>query len=117
MSADVIIQEYVKILFKTACFRAGCITGVNHAGATMVFCIFSETSIKKKLPNNRTVKMLETIYRSDLVVDFGSFIKPKFGKIYNIGGGSFSNCSVLEANIDFAKKIIYKNKKILLQKA
>ena len=34
--ADLIVQEYGKnIGLKTACFRAGCITGPNHSGAKL----------------------------------------------------------------------------------
>ena len=34
--ADLVVQEYGKnIGLKTACFRAGCITGPNHSGAKL----------------------------------------------------------------------------------
>ena len=34
--ADLIVQEYGKnVGLKTACFRAGCITGPNHSGAKL----------------------------------------------------------------------------------
>ena len=44
--------------------------------------------------------------------------KPKHGEVYNIGGGRFSNCSIIEAlelvekisNIKIKKKIIKENR-------
>ena len=36
MAADVLVQEYGRYFdLKTACFRAGCITGPNHSGAQL----------------------------------------------------------------------------------
>ena len=42
--------------------------------------------------------MRDNIHSSDLINCFWEFFKnPKKGEIYNIGGGRFSNCSVIEA--------------------
>ena len=48
----------------------------------------------------------------------GIFKKPRYGEIYNTGGGKFSNCSILEAinlvesytNLKIKKKIISRNR-------
>ena len=53
----------------------------------------------------------------DLVNCFWEFFKkPKYGEIYNIGGGRYSNCSILEALkiVEDIKKI--KIKKNIIQK-
>ena len=42
--------------------------------------------------------------------------KPRFGEIYNIGGGNYSNCSVLEAIDLVEKKLSIKVKKHYIKK-
>ncbi len=110
LSADLIVQEYGKNFgLKTVCFRAGCITGINHAGAKLhgFLSYLVKRSIKKRnyqIIGYKGKQVRDNISSSDLVAAFWEFYKkPKFGEIYNIGGGSFSNCSVLEA-IDFVEK-------------
>ena len=40
----------------------------------------------------------DNIHSADLIAAFREFfLQPRSGEVYNIGGGSFSNCSVLEA--------------------
>ena len=40
----------------------------------------------------------DNIHSSDLVNCFWEVLKkPKIGEVYNIGGGRFSNCSIIEA--------------------
>ena len=42
--------------------------------------------------------MRDNIHSNDLVSCFWHFFKkPKYGEIYNTGGGRYSNCSILEA--------------------
>ena len=59
------------------------------------------------------------MHSEDLVNCFWEFFKkPKFGEVYNIGGGRFSNCSILEAidvvenysKIKIKKQIIKQNR-------
>ena len=59
----------------------------------------------------------DNIHSFDLVNCFWEFYKnPKKGKIYNIGGGRISNCSIIEA-IKFVEKIKnIKVKKIYIHK-
>ena len=61
----------------------------------------------------------DNLHSYDLVNCFWEFYKkPKYGEIYNIGGGRFSNCSILEAleileklkKINIKKKMIKKNR-------
>jgi len=102
--ADLIVQEYGKnIGLKTACFRAGCITGPNHSGAKLhgFLSYLVKASIKTKkytLIGYKGKQVRDNIHSNDLVTCFWEFFKkPKIGAIYNTGGGRFSNCSIIEA--------------------
>ena len=98
--ADLIVQEYGKNLgLKTVCFRAGCITGPNHSGAKLhgFLSYLVKISIKKKkytLIGYKGKQVRDNIHSYDLVNCFWEYYKkPLPGKIYNAGGGRFSNCS------------------------
>ena len=48
----------------------------------------------------------DNIHSHDLVQCFWQFYKkPRYGEVYNIGGGRYSNCSILEA-LNFIEKIL-----------
>ena len=123
--ADLIVQEYGKnIGLKTACFRAGCITGPNHSGARLhgFLSYLVKTCLKKRkytLIGYKGKQVRDNIHSIDLVNCFWEFYKkPRKGEIYNIGGGRFSNCSILEAlsmveilaNIKIKKNILKENR-------
>ena len=123
--ADLIVQEYGKnIGLKTACFRAGCITGPNHSGAKLhgFLSYLVKASIQKKRYNligYKGKQVRDNIHSEDLVECFWQFYKhPKKGVVYNTGGGRYSNCSIIEAlnlvekitNIKIKKKIIKENR-------
>ena len=102
--ADLIVQEYGKnVGLKTVSFRGGCITGPNHSGTKLHgFLSF----LVKQCLNKKTYDIIgyngkqvrDNIHSSDLVNCFWEFYKkPKYGEVYNIGGGRKSNCSILEA--------------------
>ena len=102
--ADLIVQEYGKnVGLKTACFRAGCITGPNHSGAKLhgFLSYLVKASLKLKqytLIGYKGKQVRDNIHSFDLVNCFWEFYKkPTYGEIYNTGGGRFSNCSILEA--------------------
>ena len=111
VAADVLVQEYGRYFgMKTACFRGGCLTGPNHSGtqlhgflAYLMKCAVLEApytiyGYKKK-------QVRDNIHSADLVRAFHEFFKnPRCGEIYNIGGGRYSNCSMLEA-IELAEEI------------
>ncbi len=114
--ADLIVQEYGKNLgLKTVCFRGGCITGPNHSGTALhgfLSFLVKQTLIKKKynIIGYKGKQVRDNLHSNDLIQCFWEFYKkPKKGEIYNIGGGRFSNCSILEA-IDIIET--YKNIKI-----
>ncbi len=123
--ADLIVQEYGRnIGLKTACFRAGCITGPNHSGAKLhgFLSYLVKVSLRQKkytLIGYKGKQVRDNIHSFDLVNCFWEFYKkPRQGEIYNTGGGRFSNCSVLEAisivedlsNIQIKRHIFNKNR-------
>ena len=123
--ADLIVQEYGKnIGLKTVSFRGGCITGPNHSGAKLhgFLSYLVKTSLTKKyysIIGYKGKQVRDNLHSFDLVNCFWEFYKkPKYGEVYNIGGGRYSNCSVLEAleiveklkGIKIKKEIIRKNR-------
>ena len=123
--ADLIVQEYGKnVGLSTVCFRAGCITGPKHSGSELhgFLSYLVKKCLKEKSYNiigYSGKQVRDNIHSHDLVKCFWEFFKkPKFGEIYNIGGGRKSNCSIMEAinlveelsGISVKKKYISKNR-------
>ena len=115
--ADLICQEYGKNLkLSVGIFRAGCITGPKHKGAKLhgFLSYLVKTIIRGKKYNiigygGKQVR--DNIHSKDLIRCFWEFYKkPKKGEVYNIGGGRFSNCSVLEAIRIVENKLNFKAK-------
>ena len=119
--ADLIVQEYGKnVGLKTVCFRGGCITGPNHSGASLhgfLSYLVKSSMIQKKynLIGYKGKQVRDNLHSSDLVNCFWEFYKkPRYGEVYNMGGGRYSNCSILEAlsivedltNIKIKRKIL-----------
>ena len=109
--ADLIVQEYGKnIGLRTACFRAGCITGPNHSGAKLhgFLSYLVKSSLKNKKYNligYKGKQVRDNIHSHDLVSCFWEFYKkPGYGEVFNTGGGRYSNCSIIEA-LNFVEKI------------
>jgi len=124
--ADLIVQEYGKnVGLKTVCFRAGCITGPNHSGAKLhgflsYLVKLSLTKKKYSLIGYKGKQVRDNLHSKDLINCFWEFYKkPGKGEVYNIGGGRFSNCSIIEvlnlvenlANIKIKREIIKKPRK------
>ena len=102
--ADLIVQEYGKnVGLKTVCFRAGCITGPNHSGAKLhgFLSYLVKQSLNKKeytILGYKGKQVRDNLHSHDLINCFWEYYKkPKKGVVYNIGGGRYSNCSILEA--------------------
>ena len=100
--ADLIVQEYGKnIGLKTVCFRAGCLTGPNHSGAKLhgflsYLVKISLTKKKYSLIGYKGKQVRDNLHSYDLVNSFWEFFKkPTSGEVYNIGGGRYSNCSII----------------------
>ena len=81
-----------------------------------------KTALTKKkytLIGYKGKQVRDNIHSLDLVSCFWEFYKkPRYGEVYNTGGGRFSNCSILEAlnnvekiaNIKIKKKILRHNR-------
>lgn len=104
VAADVLVQEYGRYFgMLTACFRGGCLTGPNHSGAQLhgflaylMKCTMTGTPYSIFGYKGKQVR--DNIHSADLISAFNEFFKaPRSGEVYNIGGGRFSNCSMLEA--------------------
>ena len=104
LSADILTQEYGKYFdMNTVAFRGGCLSGGSHAGTMMhgFLSYLMKCTINGKKYNifgYKGKQVRDNIHSLDLVSCFYEFYKkPKMGEVYNIGGGSYSNCSMLEA--------------------
>lgn len=103
VAADVLVQEYGRYFgLNTACFRGGCLTGPNHSGtqlhgflAYLMKCTMTGTPYTVFGYKGKQVR--DNIHSADLIQAFYEFAQaPRSGEAYNIGGGRYSNCSMLE---------------------
>ncbi len=104
LAADVLVQEYGRYFgLKTACFRGGTLTGPLHSATQLhgflgyvMRCAMTRTHYTVFGYKGKQVR--DAIHSNDLIAAFHEFFnKPRSAEVYNIGGGRFSNCSVLEA--------------------
>jgi CDP-paratose 2-epimerase len=110
-AADIMVQEYGRYFgMRTVCFRCGCVTGPSHSGtqlhgflAYLMRCCVTRTPYQVLGYKGKQVR--DNIHSYDLIQAFDAFFEaPRLGEIYNIGGGRFSNCSMVEA-IDICERI------------
>jgi CDP-paratose 2-epimerase len=103
-AADLLVQEYGRYFeMPTVCFRGGCLTGPNHAGARLhgflsylMRCTI--TGDAYTVYGYDGLQVRDNIHSADLVAAFEAFQRaPRAAAVYNIGGGRQSNCSMLEA--------------------
>ena len=103
-AADLLVQEYGRYFeMPTVCFRGGCLTGPQHAGAKLhgflaylMKCTVTGTPYTVFGYEGKQVR--DNIHSADLIAAFAAFrAAPRAAAVYNIGGGRFSNCSMLEA--------------------
>jgi CDP-paratose 2-epimerase len=103
-AADLLVQEYGRYFeMPTVAFRGGCLTGPQHAGAKLhgflaylMKCTVTGTPYTVFGYAGKQVR--DNIHSADLIAAFDAFRRaPRPAAVYNIGGGRFSNCSMLEA--------------------
>jgi len=95
----------------TVCFRGGCLTGPNHSGtalhgflAYLMRC--TATGKPYTVFGYQGKQVRDNIHSADLISCFHHFfLNPRSAEVYNIGGGRFSNASMLEA-IRLCEKIV-----------
>ncbi len=111
VAADVLVQEYGRYFgLPTACFRCGCLTGPDHAGAELHgFLAYLMACTVQGRPYTvfgyDAKQVRDNIHAADVVGAFLEFVRaPRPGAVYNLGGGRHSNCSMLEA-IDLCEEI------------
>ena len=104
VAADIMVQEFGRYFeMPTVCFRGGCLTGPQHAGAQLhgflaylMKCTVTGTPYTVFGYKGKQVR--DNIHAYDVVRTFDSFRgNPKAGAVYNLGGGRQSNVSMLEA--------------------
>jgi CDP-paratose 2-epimerase len=112
VAADVLVQEYGRYFdMRTVCFRGGCLTGPSHSGtqlhgflAYLMKCAVTGTPYDIFGYQGKQVR--DNIHSADLIRAFHEFfLAPRGGAVYNIGGGRYSNCSLLEA-VDLCEQIV-----------
>lgn len=110
-AADLMVQEYGRYFgMKTACFRGGCLTGPGHSGAELhgflaylVKCCI--TGREYRIFGYKGKQVRDNIHSYDLIQAFDHFYRnPRVAEIYNIGGGRYSNVSMMEA-IEVAERL------------
>jgi CDP-paratose 2-epimerase len=115
VSADILVQEYGKYFgINSVCFRGGCLTGPEHAGAELhgflsylIKCIVNNK--KYTIYGYKGKQVRDNIHSWDLVNMFYHFhLSPKKGEVYNAGGGIENSISIIEA-INKVNSICKKN--------
>jgi CDP-paratose 2-epimerase len=111
LAADLMVQEYGRYFqMPTVCFRCGCLTGPNHAGAKLhgflsylMRCTMTGERYTVFGYDGKQVR--DNLHSADLVRAFTLFHSaPRVAAVYNLGGGRASNCSMLEA-IEMCERI------------
>ena len=104
VAADVLVQEYGQYFgMNTGVFRGGCLTGPNHSGTQLhgflsylMKCAI--TGDKYTVFGYQGKQVRDNIHSYDVARFIEEFIAaPRFGEVYNIGGGKQNTCSILEA--------------------
>lgn len=104
LSADILTQEYGRYFgMKTAVFRGGCLTGSRHSGveqhgylAYLMKC--AVIGREYRIFGYKGKQVRDNIHSFDLANALYHFYQnPRCGEVYNIGGGRFSNLSILES--------------------
>jgi CDP-paratose 2-epimerase len=105
------VQEYGRYFgMPTVCFRGGCLTGPQHAGAELhgfLAYLMKATVIGRRYTiygyDGKQVR--DNIHSADVVNAFQRFHEaPRQAAVYNLGGGRASHVSMLEA-IDLCARI------------
>lgn len=119
VAADILVQEYGRYFsLATTVLRGGCLTGPSHSGTKLhgFLSYLMRCAIAKKeytIIGYKGKQVRDNIHSFDLLDAIHHvFLKPMVGAVYNIGGGEFSNCSILEAT-SIASEITGNSMKLL----
>jgi CDP-paratose 2-epimerase len=98
------VQEYGRYFgMPTCCLRGGCLTGPNHSGVELhgflsylVKCNLEEREYRIYGYKGKQVR--DNIHSEDVAGLMLEFCKrPRYGEVYNLGGGKANSCSIWEA--------------------
>jgi CDP-paratose 2-epimerase len=104
VAGDIMVQEYGRYFgMPTCCLRGGCLTGPNHAGVELhgflsylVKC--NVQGREYKIFGYQGKQVRDNIHSEDVASFMYEFWKsPRMAEVYNLGGGKFNSCSILEA--------------------
>jgi len=104
VAADILVQEYGRYFdMPTVCFRGGCLTGPQHAGAQLhgflaylMRCTVTGQPYTVFGYGGKQVR--DNIHAVDVVRAFDAYVQaPRAAAVFNLGGGRASNVSMLEA--------------------
>lgn len=103
-AADLLVQEFGRCYgMKTVCFRGGCLTGPQHAGAEMHgFLAYLVKAAKEgreyRIYGYKGKQVRDNLHTHDVCNAFWHFIQnPRCGAVYNLGGGRENSVSMIEA--------------------
>jgi CDP-paratose 2-epimerase len=104
VASDIMVQEYGRYFgMPTCCLRGGCLTGPNHSGVELhgflsylVKCNLEEREYRIYGYKGKQVR--DNIHSEDVAGLMLEFCKrPRYGEVYNLGGGKANSCSIWEA--------------------
>ncbi|WP_339062213.1 NAD-dependent epimerase/dehydratase family protein [Tepidibacillus marianensis] len=112
LAADILVQEYGRYFnMKTVCFRGGVLSGAKQSGVVQHgFINYLMKCVMKGTPYTifgyKGKQVRDVIASSDVISAFHTFFQNprQGGEVYNLGGGRYSNISMLEA-IELAQEI------------
>ncbi len=112
LSGDLYVQEYGKYFgIKTALFRPGCLTGSLHKGTKLHgFLNYLIKCAKEKIPYQiigyEGKQVRDNIHAKDFAKALiMTSMVPKYGEVYNFGGGRHSNHSIIEVLLYLQEKL------------
>jgi CDP-paratose 2-epimerase len=104
LAADVLVQEYGRYFgLPTVCFRGGCLTGPNHAGAELHgFLAYLSRAVAEsftyRIYGYKGKQVRDNLHSYDVCRAIVAFAeRPRAGAVYNLGGGKKNSVSLLEA--------------------
>lgn len=103
LAADVMTQEYGRYYgMKTGVFRAGCLTGPNHAGVKLHGFLSYLVKVavddgEYTIIGHKGKQVRDQLHSADVVAACDAFAgDPRPGEVYNLGGGRENSVSILE---------------------
>ena len=104
LAADTMVQEYGRYFgMPTVCFRGGCLTGPQHAGAELHgFLAYLARAVRDGLPYRiygyKGKQVRDNIHAFDVCEAIAAFARsPRVAAVYNLGGGRENSVSMIEA--------------------